>query len=138
MTLNARTCAVTKLLEATALCVCRPDALDGALRRPGRFDRELLFPLPNVEARASILEIHTRGWAQPPALELRAQLAGTTAGYCGADLKVLQGVRRPCPGGAAPCLPDSRRCRFSHPATRARLCVSAALRVVLGQQPMLA
>lgn len=93
MTLNACTCAVTKLLEATALCVCRPDALDGALRRPGRFDRELLFPLPNVEARASILEIHTRGWAQPPAPELRAQLAGTTAGYCGADLKVLQGAR---------------------------------------------
>ena len=38
----------------------RVDALDGALRRPGRFDRELLFPLPNVMARSSILDIHTK------------------------------------------------------------------------------
>jgi SpoVK/Ycf46/Vps4 family AAA+-type ATPase len=40
----------------------RPDALDGALRRPGRFDRELAFPLPNRAARAQILRIHTRAW----------------------------------------------------------------------------
>lgn len=66
----------------------RPDALDSALRRPGRFDRELLFPLPNIKARASILDIHTRGWAAPPPQPLRSQLAVMTAGYCGADLKV--------------------------------------------------
>lgn len=65
----------------------RPDALDSALRRPGRFDRELLFPLPNVEARESILGIHTRSWAENPPPPLLAHLAGMTAGYCGADLK---------------------------------------------------
>lgn len=37
----------------------RPDAIDPALRRPGRFDRELVFPLPDVEARRAILKIHT-------------------------------------------------------------------------------
>jgi SpoVK/Ycf46/Vps4 family AAA+-type ATPase len=37
----------------------RPDAIDPALRRPGRFDRELAFPLPDPVARASILDIHT-------------------------------------------------------------------------------
>ena len=37
----------------------RPDALDGALRRPGRFDRELLFPLPGLDARKAIIRIHT-------------------------------------------------------------------------------
>ena len=37
----------------------RPDAIDPALRRPGRFDRELLFSLPDANARAAILSIHT-------------------------------------------------------------------------------
>ena len=37
----------------------RPDAIDPALRRPGRFDRELLFPLPDAVARREILDIHT-------------------------------------------------------------------------------
>lgn len=37
----------------------RPDAIDPALRRPGRFDRELLFPLPDAQARSTILDIHT-------------------------------------------------------------------------------
>ena len=37
----------------------RPDAVDPALRRPGRFDRELLFPLPDASARTAILDIHT-------------------------------------------------------------------------------
>jgi SpoVK/Ycf46/Vps4 family AAA+-type ATPase len=46
----------------------RVDSLDGALRRPGRFDRELLFPLPNAAARASILEIHTRAFSPPSPL----------------------------------------------------------------------
>ena len=40
----------------------RVDSIDGALRRPGRFDRELAFPLPGLSARAEILKIHTRGW----------------------------------------------------------------------------
>ena len=66
----------------------RIDALDGALRRPGRFDRELVFPLPNLAARAAILRIHTRHWARPPLEGLLRQLAQLCVGYCGADLKV--------------------------------------------------
>jgi AAA+ superfamily predicted ATPase len=53
-----------------------------------RFDRELVFPLPNLTARATILDIHTRKWAEPPSAELREELAQTCVGYCGADLKV--------------------------------------------------
>jgi SpoVK/Ycf46/Vps4 family AAA+-type ATPase len=67
----------------------RVDALDGALRRPGRFDRELLFPLPSQPARAEILAIHTRGWAPPPSPALLADLAAATPGHAGADLRAL-------------------------------------------------
>ena len=66
----------------------RVDALDAALRRPGRFDRELVFPLPSLAARAAILDIHTRHWADPPTAQLREHLAQLSVGYCGADLKV--------------------------------------------------
>ncbi|GLI60628.1 hypothetical protein VaNZ11_002825 [Volvox africanus] len=81
----------------------RPDALDGALRRPGRFDRELLFPLPGLQARRSILEIHTRKWSERPSPQLLDELAGLCVGYCGADLKAvcaeaaLHAVRRRYP-----------------------------------------
>jgi SpoVK/Ycf46/Vps4 family AAA+-type ATPase len=74
-------------LAASAGATNRIDALDGALRRPGRFDRELVFPLPNLAARGDILRIHTRHWAQPPPAELLEQLAQLCVGYCGADLK---------------------------------------------------
>ncbi|CAN0923016.1 ATPase family AAA domain-containing protein At1g05910 [Linum grandiflorum] len=67
----------------------RVDAIDGALRRPGRFDREFNFPLPGCEARAEILNIHTRKWKKPPSLELKSELAASCVGYCGADLKAL-------------------------------------------------
>jgi SpoVK/Ycf46/Vps4 family AAA+-type ATPase len=67
----------------------RVDALDGALRRPGRFDRELVFPLPNEGARKEILRIHTSKWASPPNGELVEELASAAVGYCGADLKAL-------------------------------------------------
>lgn len=67
----------------------RVDAIDGALRRPGRFDREFNFPLPGCEARAEILDIHTRKWKQPPSIELKSELAASCVGYCGADLKAL-------------------------------------------------
>ncbi|KAK4413305.1 ATPase family AAA domain-containing protein [Sesamum alatum] len=67
----------------------RVDAIDGALRRPGRFDREFNFPLPGCEARAEILDIHTRRWKQPPSKELKLELAASCVGYCGADLKAL-------------------------------------------------
>ncbi|KAF7805356.1 ATPase family AAA domain-containing protein [Senna tora] len=67
----------------------RIDAIDGALRRPGRFDREFNFPLPGCEARAEIIDIHTRKWKNPPTKELRKELAASCVGYCGADLKAL-------------------------------------------------
>ncbi|XP_042036816.1 ATPase family AAA domain-containing protein At1g05910-like [Salvia splendens] len=67
----------------------RVDAIDGALRRPGRFDREFNFPLPGCEARAEILEIHTRKWKEAPSKELKLELAASCVGYCGADLKAL-------------------------------------------------
>uniref|UniRef100_A0A6N2MMG1 Bromo domain-containing protein n=1 Tax=Salix viminalis TaxID=40686 RepID=A0A6N2MMG1_SALVM len=67
----------------------RVDAIDGALRRPGRFDREFNFPLPGCEARVEILDIHTRKWKHPPSKELKSELAANCVGYCGADLKAL-------------------------------------------------
>ncbi|XP_061374698.1 ATPase family AAA domain-containing protein At1g05910-like, partial [Gastrolobium bilobum] len=60
----------------------RIDAIDGALRRPGRFDREFNFPLPGCEAHAEILDIHTRKWKHPPPKELKKELAASCVGYC--------------------------------------------------------
>lgn len=67
----------------------RPDSVDPALRRPGRFDREFYFPLPNVEARRAILDIHTKGWDPPLAEAFKDELATMTKGYGGADLRAL-------------------------------------------------
>lgn len=66
----------------------RLDSIDPALRRPGRFDREMRFDLPDASARHSILDIHTKSWAEcRPHAETMRWLAETTSGYCGADLK---------------------------------------------------
>ncbi|KAG9100345.1 hypothetical protein FRC06_004238 [Ceratobasidium sp. 370] len=70
----------------------RPDAVDPALRRPGRFDREFYFGLPSLSARRRILEINTAGWAgwSGEAGETHLQrLAEVTKGYGGADLRAL-------------------------------------------------
>ena len=67
----------------------RPDSIDPALRRPGRFDREFYFPLPNTEARRAILDIHTKGWEPPVPASLKDELADLTKGYGGADLRAL-------------------------------------------------
>jgi ATPase family AAA domain-containing protein 2 len=67
----------------------RPDSIDPALRRPGRFDREFYFPLPNTEARRKILDIHTKGWSPPLDPAIKDELAGLTKGYGGADLRAL-------------------------------------------------
>ena len=67
----------------------RPDSIDPALRRPGRFDREFYFPLPNREARRAILDIHTKGWEPPLPVALKDELADLTKGYGGADLRAL-------------------------------------------------
>lgn len=65
----------------------RPDNIDPALRRPGRFDREFYFPLPDIEARKSILNIHTKDWGIDD--KFKASLAHVTKGYGGADLRAL-------------------------------------------------
>lgn len=65
----------------------RPDNIDPALRRPGRFDREFYFPLPNVDARLSIINIHTNGWGIDDAF--KNSLAHVTKGYGSADLRAL-------------------------------------------------
>lgn len=67
----------------------RPDSVDPALRRPGRFDREFYFPLPNQISRRAIIDIHTKGWEPPPSIDLKDQLAAATKGYGGADLRAL-------------------------------------------------
>ncbi|XP_062437685.1 ATPase family AAA domain-containing protein 2-like [Rhea pennata] len=67
----------------------RLDSLDPALRRPGRFDREFLFALPNKEARKEILKIHTRAWSPKPLDAFLEELAEKCVGYCGADIQSL-------------------------------------------------
>ncbi|XP_047735925.1 ATPase family AAA domain-containing protein 2 isoform X2 [Hyalella azteca] len=67
----------------------RIEAIDPALRRPGRFDRELCFPLPSLQARKHILSLHTSKWQPPPTDKLLNYLADQTSGYCGADLKSM-------------------------------------------------
>ncbi|XP_014820790.1 PREDICTED: ATPase family AAA domain-containing protein 2 isoform X2 [Calidris pugnax] len=67
----------------------RLDSIDPALRRPGRFDREFLFSLPNKEARKEIFMIHTRDWTPKPSDMFLEELAEKCVGYCGADIKSL-------------------------------------------------
>ena len=67
----------------------RPDAIDPALRRPGRFDRELAFPLPDACARRAILDIHTKSWKPPLSPFIKDWIIDQSVGYCGADIKAL-------------------------------------------------
>ncbi|MBQ1497818.1 MAG: CDC48 family AAA ATPase [Sphingomonas sp.] len=66
----------------------RPDAIDEALRRPGRFDREIIVGVPDERGRREILGIHTRGMPLGDKVDL-AELARTTYGFVGADLSAL-------------------------------------------------
>ncbi|HHT9128359.1 MAG TPA: CDC48 family AAA ATPase [Candidatus Wujingus californicus] len=65
-----------------------PGALDPALRRPGRFDREISIPIPDKNSRLSILEIHSRGMPLFEDVSL-TKLAEVTHGFVGADLQAL-------------------------------------------------
>src|SRR5579875_1385258 len=66
----------------------RPDALDPALRRPGRFDREITIGIPDQQGRLEVLQIHTRGMPKAEDVDL-SKLAASTHGFVGADLEAL-------------------------------------------------
>ena len=66
----------------------RPDSVDPALRRPGRFDREMEISVPNADGRLEILHIHTRGMPLSDDIDLK-NLAAELHGYTGADIKSL-------------------------------------------------
>src|SRR5216110_708797 len=66
----------------------RPNALDPALRRPGRFDREIEIGVPDRDGRLEVLEIHTRGMPLAEDVDLK-KLADVTHGFVGADLESL-------------------------------------------------
>ncbi len=66
----------------------RPNAIDGALRRPGRFDREIEINIPDRTGRSEILNIHTRGMPLNSDVDLE-RLADLTHGYAGADVSAL-------------------------------------------------
>lgn len=66
----------------------RPDVLDTALLRPGRFDRQIMVDLPNYKGRLGILEVHARNKRLAPDVSLEA-IARRTPGFAGADLSNL-------------------------------------------------
>jgi cell division protease FtsH len=66
----------------------RPEVLDAALLRPGRFDRQVLVDKPDVRGREAILKIHARGVKTAPEVDLKV-VAARTAGFAGADLANL-------------------------------------------------
>ncbi|KAJ3670618.1 hypothetical protein LUZ60_008044 [Juncus effusus] len=74
----------------------RPESVDPALRRPGRFDREIYFPLPSKEDRVSILNLHTKNWPNYDDISDRnvrndviSYVADRTVDYSGADLQSI-------------------------------------------------
>ena len=66
----------------------RPDVLDPALLRPGRFDRRIVVPIPDVRGREGILKVHTRKTPLEEGVDLSV-IARGTPGFCGADLANL-------------------------------------------------
>ena len=66
----------------------RPNAIDPALRRPGRFDREIEIGIPDEQGRLEVLQIHTRGMPLTDDVDLAA-IARVTHGFVGADLEAL-------------------------------------------------
>ena len=66
----------------------RPDILDTALLRPGRFDRQIYISLPDIKGREDILKVHAKNKVLNPAVDLKV-LAKRTSGFTGADLRNL-------------------------------------------------
>jgi transitional endoplasmic reticulum ATPase len=75
----------------------RPNAIDPALRRPGRFDREIEIKVPDKKGRTDILNIHTRNMPLADDVDIK-RIAGVSHGYVGADLEYL------CKEAAMKCL----------------------------------
>jgi transitional endoplasmic reticulum ATPase len=65
-----------------------PEMIDPALRRPGRFDREIVIPVPNAQGRLTILKIHSRRMPLTPDVDLE-YIAQITHGFVGADIEAL-------------------------------------------------
>ena len=66
----------------------RPDILDPALLRPGRFDRRVILDTPDIRGRTAILEVHSKGKPMEPEIDL-TEIAKQTPGFSGADLANL-------------------------------------------------
>jgi cell division protease FtsH len=99
----------------------RPDVLDPALLRPGRFDRQVVVGLPDRQGREGILRVHTRPLPLAPDVDL-AVLARSTTGMSGADLANL------CNEAALIAA------RHNHPQVRLADCEEALDKVLLGQK----
>ncbi|MBN1681998.1 CDC48 family AAA ATPase [Candidatus Bathyarchaeota archaeon] len=92
----------------------RPNAVDPALRRPGRFDREIELGLPDRNGRFQILQIHTRG--MPLAVDVKLDsIADRTHGYVGADLEAIS--KEAAMSSLRNILPDIDLSQTSIPAT---------------------
>jgi transitional endoplasmic reticulum ATPase len=124
----------------------RPEAIDEALRRPGRFDREIIIGVPDENGRREILAIHTRGMPLDGGVDLR-QLARQTYGFVGADLAALtreaaiEAIRRIMPqinlqeGTIPPEVLDNLSVKGSDFAEALKRVQPSAMREVMVQTP---
>jgi SpoVK/Ycf46/Vps4 family AAA+-type ATPase len=86
--------AVMHVVHAGVLVLAatnRPESLDEALTRPGRFDRVIQVPYPSVDGRIDILKVHSKGKQIDPNLNWR-RVSRATAGFSGADLMNLMNI----------------------------------------------
>ena len=103
----------------------RPEAIDEALRRPGRFDREIVVGVPDEKGRREILGIHTRGMPLSPEVDLD-ELARRTYGFVGADLAAL--TREAALESVRRIMPRAQPRRGHDPDRSARRAVGRAAR----------
>jgi cell division protease FtsH len=101
----------------------RPDVLDPALLRPGRFDRHVILDLPDINDREEILKIHARGKPLKEGVDLR-RLAVRTPGFSGADLANM--INEAAILTARKTRPKSNRPSFSKPLKKSSSARSAA------------
>jgi cell division protease FtsH len=113
----------------------RPDILDPALLRPGRFDRQIVVDRPDVDGRLAVLRVHTRDVTVAPDVDL-AVLARRTAGFTGADLEnlvneaALLATRRDRRAITDPDLEEAIDRLVAGPERRSRLLSDAERRII--------